>query len=272
MGLNFQNPNKSSKGCLRYIIYFLIFCVILAIYSYAWILGIIALIYFCIKKSDPNIKKKQILISVIVIVTSFIVHIWLNSPSDLTSITADWGQDTFDINDTVQVKLSVSPSNAKIEKLNLSENNIAELNYKDGKAIITFNNEGTASLFFTANDSVDSNTVSITVIDKEAEEKRLEEQRIAEEKAKAESESEEKARKESEQKALEESQEKAKLESQKEAEESQPAPETEMTVYWTPSGKVYHSSPNCSTLSRSSNVLSGTISQSGKSRACEVCN
>ncbi|MBQ9156925.1 MAG: Ig-like domain-containing protein [Eubacterium sp.] len=43
------------------------------------------------------------------------------------------------------------------------------------------------------------------------------------------------------------------------------------TVYWTPGGSVYHKSRNCSTLKRSKVIKSGSISQSGKSRACKVC-
>ncbi|MCM1393265.1 MAG: hypothetical protein NC185_10885, partial [Ruminococcus sp.] len=34
------------------------------------------------------------------------------------------------------------------------------------------------------------------------------------------------------------------------------------TVYWVSSGKVYHNSPNCPSLSRSRNIMSGSISQS----------
>lgn len=44
------------------------------------------------------------------------------------------------------------------------------------------------------------------------------------------------------------------------------------TVYWTPSGSVYHTDPDCPTLSRSRTVLSGSISASGKPRACKVCS
>ena len=43
------------------------------------------------------------------------------------------------------------------------------------------------------------------------------------------------------------------------------------TVYWTPSGKVYHRSASCPTLSRSKTVYSGTVNESGKSRCCKVC-
>ena len=44
------------------------------------------------------------------------------------------------------------------------------------------------------------------------------------------------------------------------------------TVYWVKNGKVYHVSEDCPTLSRSKNIYSGTISQSGKPRACNVCS
>lgn len=43
------------------------------------------------------------------------------------------------------------------------------------------------------------------------------------------------------------------------------------TVYWVLNGKVWHTTPNCSTLSRSSDIRSGTIDESGKSRACKKC-
>lgn len=46
---------------------------------------------------------------------------------------------------------------------------------------------------------------------------------------------------------------------------------TSRTVYWTPGGEVYHSTPNCPSLARSSQIFSGTISQSGKGRACKNC-
>lgn len=43
------------------------------------------------------------------------------------------------------------------------------------------------------------------------------------------------------------------------------------TVYWVPSGKVFHVNRNCSTLSRSKTIYSGTVSRSGKSNLCKVC-
>ncbi|MGL4572045.1 MAG: coiled-coil domain-containing protein [Clostridium sp.] len=43
------------------------------------------------------------------------------------------------------------------------------------------------------------------------------------------------------------------------------------TVYWTPNGKSYHKSGNCTTLKRSKVINSGTLAESGKSDPCNVC-
>lgn len=42
-------------------------------------------------------------------------------------------------------------------------------------------------------------------------------------------------------------------------------------VYWTTGGDVYHTTRDCVSLKRSTNIKSGTIAQSGKSRACNLC-
>lgn len=46
-------------------------------------------------------------------------------------------------------------------------------------------------------------------------------------------------------------------------------------VYWTPNGKSYHSTQNCTTLKRSKTIRSGTVSEaiaSGHGDPCNVCN
>ncbi len=43
------------------------------------------------------------------------------------------------------------------------------------------------------------------------------------------------------------------------------------TVYWTPNGEVWHSTPSCPSLSRSKTIYSGTVAESGKSRGCKRC-
>ncbi len=50
---------------------------------------------------------------------------------------------------------------------------------------------------------------------------------------------------------------------------------TDATVYWVASGKVWHLKQNCSTLSRSRNIQSGTVGDAmnaGKERVCKVCS
>lgn len=46
----------------------------------------------------------------------------------------------------------------------------------------------------------------------------------------------------------------------------------EETVYWVAGGECYHSSPNCATLKRSSNIMSGSVSSAGGRRPCKVCH
>lgn len=53
---------------------------------------------------------------------------------------------------------------------------------------------------------------------------------------------------------------------------SSPSAAQPRTVYWVTNGKVYHSTQSCATLKRSSNIQNGTISGSGKERACKVCS
>ena len=88
------------------------------------------------------------------------------------------------------------------------------------------------------------------------------------------------------QKAQEEAQKQAELEAQQQAQEEAAAAQTQQntttyssdtsdsqqntggTVYWTPNGEVYHSTKDCPSLGRSKTILSGSISESGKSRPC----
>lgn len=43
------------------------------------------------------------------------------------------------------------------------------------------------------------------------------------------------------------------------------------TVYWVTNGEVYHSTKDCRSLARSTNIKSGTIAESGKSKGCKNC-
>lgn len=138
-GLNASPNNKKKRGCLFYFLALLAICFAIALYSFAWIPAIGFLIYFIIKKDLYGTQRRNIAISAAVFTTSLIIFALLGSSSDSPeSIHADWGKDTFDVSETAEVKITASPSDADINSLELSSNNIAELNYADGKAVITF--------------------------------------------------------------------------------------------------------------------------------------
>lgn len=282
-GLNSSpnNPNgKKKRGCLFYFLALLAICFVIALYSFAWIPAIGFLVYFILKKDLHGTKKRNIAISAAVFITSLIVAS-SGSPTDSPeSIYADWGKDTFDVSDTAEVKITASPSDADITSLELSSNDIAELDYTDGKAVITFKEPGKAALFFTANNNIDSNTVNISVTDKAAEQakaKAEEEARIKAEQeaqAKAEKEARIKAEQEAQAKAEEEARIKAEQEAQAKAEEearikaeqeAQAAEQAriaqeqaaaqaaaqepqETSVWLSATGSKYHSVPDCGNM------------------------
>lgn len=273
------------NGCLTWIIGFFVVCLLIGLYSLAWIPAIGFIIYYLIKKDYSGTRKRNFIISIIIFITSLLLFIWGTNSSSLTDIQADWGKTTFDVSETVEVKITPTPSDAKIEKLTLSDNDIAKLKYKDGKAIVSFKKVGTAT------DSIDSNAATITVKDKKAEEaakKAKEEQkRLAEEKAKKEAEEKAAQEKAAQEKAAQEAaaakakaeaeaaaQAQAQAEAQQQAQaaaQAQAQQQAGGTVYWVPNGQVYHSTPDCPSLGRSSTIYSGTIAQSGKSRPCKNC-
>ena len=291
-----NNENKKKRGCLFYILAFFAVCFALAIYSFMWLPGIIATIYFAIKKSDPAIKRKRLITSIAITLTSLLIFGWLGTAPEISSIQVEWGQDTYDINDTTEVKVSVIPDSAEIEDLRISANQIADLNYKDGQAIITFKETGTASIFFTANGSVNSNTKKITVIDKEAEKKRIEEEKKkeeerlkAEQEAKAEAErlkAEQEAAKKAEEerlKAEEEARFKGEQEAQAAAEQAKlvqeqsvsqeiPSQPQEASVWLSATGSKYHSIPNCGNMNPdTARQISLSEAQNRGYEACKKC-
>lgn len=56
------------------------------------------------------------------------------------------------------------------------------------------------------------------------------------------------------------------------AQEEQFSNDVSGTVYWGSGGECYHSTPNCATLKRSSNIQSGSVSSAGGRRPCKVCH
>jgi len=158
------------------------------------------------------------------------------------------------------------------EALESAETTIEHLEKKDdvGKTILAINEIGDVSL--------DSET-TITKARSAYDDLELNEQKdvanisllrsaesslsnLKKEKEAAEKAAQERARKEAEQRAAEEAEEQARTMTES---------SSDYEVYWTPSGEVYHSTPYCRTLSRSTTILSGPKSECPKSRACKVC-
>lgn len=240
-----SNPtgnNNKNGGCGTCLLWLLGICLILAIFAYAWIPGVIGMIYFSKKITDPSEKKKTLCVLGVVTILSFLLFLSTLGTPELTNLSATWTQQEFDINDTTEVKLEFTPSDAKIETLTISESDIADLDYTDGIATISFKKVGTASIAFIANGSVTSNSTTITVIDKEAEEQKAKEE--AERKA-----AEEEAKKLAEEEARLKAEEEAKLKEEQEEQQQTATQEPQEEMVWIPSsGSKYHSNSSCSNM------------------------
>ena len=214
----------------------------------------------------------------------------------------------YDINQTIPVSISVEPSDADISDLTYisSAGKSDTFTFTDNK-IETGTAEGSYEIYVKCGD-IESNKLSITVVDVAArkaaqEQAELETQKQAELEAqeeaqkqapqqaqqKAQEEAQKPAEKQAHKKYQEEAQKQAELEAQQQAQEEAAAAQTQQntttyssdtsdsqqntggTVYWTPNGEVYHSTKDCPSLGRSKTILSGSISESGKSRPCKNC-
>lgn len=64
------------RGCLTWIIGFLIICFMIPFYVLAWIPAIGFIIYYLIKRDFSGKRKRNFIISIIVFVTSLLWFIW----------------------------------------------------------------------------------------------------------------------------------------------------------------------------------------------------
>lgn len=264
-----KKENSKGIGCLGWLILIILICFAITLYSYCWIPAIGVLIY-CIKsKKYEAYKRRNVAICIVVIITSLMTFGWLNAPSELESISADWEQTEFDVTETTEVSIRTTPSDAEIESLELSENDFAELDYTDGKAVITFKSPGKATLYFTANDDVDSNEVTITVTDKAAEKAAAEAKAKEEaEKAAAEAQAQAEAEAAAQAQAEAESQAAAQAQAEAEAQAAAQAQQPQGEMVWIPqTGSKYHSNSSCSNMKNPTQV---TISEA-QSRGYEPC-
>ena len=134
-----SNSKKGGYGCLSILLVLFLISIAFFLYSFAWIPGLIFIIYLAISKKFER-KKKIIYIGIatLVCITSFILFGALNSESELSELEIIMQETEYDINDSVKVELSLTPSDAAIDNLKISDNDIVILNYSNEEAIISF--------------------------------------------------------------------------------------------------------------------------------------
>lgn len=217
------------------------------------------------------------------IVTVFILIfalVGLASPSSLSEINLSADTRTaYDINQEIKISVFTDPEDYELSKddFQCSDGKLKI----SGKTVVFTASKAGSYRVWAEHDGIKSNELSIKVEDKAAIAKKE-----AEEKAKAEKLAEEKAKQEAEAKAQAEAQAAAQAQAEAEAQaaaqaqaeaeaqaaaQAQAQQQADGTVYWTPNGEVYHSTPDCPSLGRSKTIYSGSVSQSGKSRPCKNC-
>lgn len=233
-------------------------------------------IYMIIQAVKKKFRKKLLLPPLICFILFIIGASLMPSSTKVAiktiQISLENQETEYDINQTIPVSISVEPSDADISDLTYisSAGKSDTFTFTDNK-IETGTAEGSYEIYVKCGD-IESNKLSITVVD------------VAARKA-----AQEQAELEAQPKAQEEAQKQAELEAQQQAQEEAAAAQTQQntttyssdtsdsqqntggTVYWTPNGEVYHSTKDCPSLGRSKTILSGSISESGKSRPCKNC-
>lgn len=231
-----SQPPKKGKNILL-IILAVIFSPVIFLF------GIIpAILYFAIfrKKIDQSKKRIWDIVAGAIGVVSLIILVnWALNPITPAQSIEISAQTEMDINDSQNINITLTPSNANSEIEYIVDNtDVVALTTKDGVVVLESKSEGTATITAKSG-NVKSNPITITVID---------EAKIAEEKAEAERKAEEErlAQEEAERKAEEE-----RL-AQEQAAAQQAEQETTQQEYvpmvWTPadgSGK-YHKKSTCS--------------------------
>lgn len=153
---------KKRHGCLTALLAFLGICLFIELYSLFWIPALIALIVFVVKKDTPK-RKRNIIISAAVAITSLLLMVTSQSP-DPTGISVSVPKSEYSISDTVVLDINVEPGDAHIHDLDISDNDIVALEYEDNIATLSFKKAGTCSVYFTADDTLDSNKINLTVV------------------------------------------------------------------------------------------------------------
>lgn len=232
-----SQPPKKGKNILL-IILAVIFSPVIFLF------GIIpAILYFAIfrKKIDQSKKRIWDIVAGAIGVVSLIIWISgaLNPVVNAEKIEISAQTSEMDINDSQNISITLTPSDANSEIEYIVENtDIVALTTKDGIATIESKSEGTATITAKSG-NVESNQLTITVIDEE---------RIEQEKAEAERLAQEEAARKAEEERLAQEEAARKAEEERLAKEQAAAQEEYVPMVWIPSdgsGK-YHKKSTCS--------------------------
>lgn len=166
----------------------------------------------------------------------------------------------YDINTTIPITAECEPSDAKLDNITC-ESSGGKFTNKNGELSFTANKEGSYKINVTCED-VKSNTLTLTIEDKEAKKQaELEEQKRAEEEARKKAEEEAAAAQAAaEAKAAEEAQ----------AQQQPQAPQEEM-VWVSNTGSKYHSKSSCSGMDNPSQVPLSQAQSMGL-QPCKKCH
>lgn len=219
---------------------------ILIFFPFIFLFGIIpAILYFAMWRKKVEKKKVWDIVAGAVGAISLIILVnWALNPITPAKAIKISAQTEMDINDSQNINITLTPSNANSEIEYIVDNtDVVALTTKDGVATLESKSEGTATITAKSG-NVKSNPITITVIDEE---------RIAQEKAEAERLAQEEAARKAEEERLAQEEAARKAEEERLAQE-QAAAEQETTqqeyvpMVWTPadgSGK-YHKKSTCS--------------------------
>lgn len=234
---NQNQPPKKGKNILL-IILAIIFSPVIFLF------GIIpAILYFAIWRKKVEKKKVWDIVAGAVGAISLIILVnWALNPITPAKSIEISAQTEMDINDSQNINITLTPSNANSEIEYIVDNtDVVALTTKDGVTTLESKAEGTATITAKSG-NVKSNPITITVIDEE---------RIAQEKAEAERLAQEEAARKAEEERLAQEEAARKAEEERLAQEQAAAEQAEqeyVPMVWTPadgSGK-YHKKSTCS--------------------------
>lgn len=229
------------------------------------------------KNSKTKYKKLKIALLAFCIIG--VLSACSNSPS-IESFNLDKDSITMDINDTKNVSITTDPEDASTSSLEIKDvDNISASIDAHNIKVKSGSEEGTYKLKIYKDDV--SATLTVKVVDKEAQkQKKIEEQKAQEEAQKqAELQAQEEARKQAEAQAEAQRQAAAEAEAQRQAaaqassqseESSNYIEATAGEVYIPQSGTKYHSNPNCSNMNNPT-AVSLSEAQSRGYQPCKKC-